>query len=146
MLAFCCSIWSSGDLRCARYRWQARGFLSDRCRQKADSTLRTSRAVPHPSTNRALRRLTSEVGRDPVHSTRYGRRRRYLRRQGSTALAMYLHNIYTPVCTHRSQFPATVLIKLVSMSIVGPPSTKQYITRLQPTRGKERGFPSGIIR
>ena len=41
----------------------------------ADSTLRSSRAVPHPSTNRALRRLTSEVRRDPVHSTRYGRRR-----------------------------------------------------------------------
>ena len=44
-------------------------------RQKADSTLRSSRAVPHPSTDRALRRLTSEVRRDPVHSTRYGRRR-----------------------------------------------------------------------
>ena len=43
--------------------------------QKADSTLRSSRAVPHPSTDRALRRLTSEVGRDPVHSTRYGRQR-----------------------------------------------------------------------
>ena len=43
--------------------------------QKADSTLRSSRAVPHPSTNRALRRLTSEVRRDPVHSTRYGRQR-----------------------------------------------------------------------
>ena len=43
--------------------------------EKADSTLRSSRAVPHPSTNRALRRLTSEVGRDPVHSTRYGRQR-----------------------------------------------------------------------
>ena len=41
----------------------------------ADSTLRSSRAVPHPSTNRALRRLTSEVRRDPVHSARYGRRR-----------------------------------------------------------------------
>ena len=40
---------------------------------KADSTLRTSRAVPHPSTIRALCRLTSEVERDPVHSTRYGR-------------------------------------------------------------------------
>ena len=39
----------------------------------ADSTLRTSRAVPHPSTTRALCRLTSEVERDPVHSTRYGR-------------------------------------------------------------------------
>ena len=42
---------------------------------KADSTLRSSQAVPHPSTNRALRRLTSEVERDPVHSTRYGRQR-----------------------------------------------------------------------
>ena len=41
--------------------------------QKASSTLRSSRAIPHPSTNRALRRLTSEFGRDPVHSTRYGR-------------------------------------------------------------------------
>ncbi len=44
-------------------------------KRKAGSTLRSSRAVPHPSTNRALRRLTSEVGRDPVHSTRYGRQR-----------------------------------------------------------------------
>ena len=43
--------------------------------KKADSTLRSSQAVPHPSTNRALRRLTSEVRRDPVHSTRYGRQR-----------------------------------------------------------------------
>ena len=43
--------------------------------KKAGSTLRSSRAVPHPSTNRALRRLTSEVRRDPVHSTRYGRQR-----------------------------------------------------------------------
>ena len=38
-------------------------------------TLRSSQAVPHPSTDRALRCLTSEVKRDPVHSTRYGRRR-----------------------------------------------------------------------
>ena len=45
-------------------------------KQKASSTLRSSRAVPHPSTNRALRRLTSEFGRDPVHSTRYGRWRK----------------------------------------------------------------------
>ena len=45
--------------------------------QKAGSTLRSSRAVPHPSTNRALRRLTSEVERDPVHSTRYGRQREH---------------------------------------------------------------------
>jgi hypothetical protein len=46
---------------------------SNNFQTKASSTLRSSRAVPHPSTNRALRRLTSEFGRDPVHSTRYGR-------------------------------------------------------------------------
>ena len=44
---------------------------------KAHSTRRASRAVPHPSTDRALCRLTSEVRRDPVHSTRYGRERTY---------------------------------------------------------------------
>ncbi len=44
---------------------------------KPDSTLRTSQAVAHPSTYRALRHLTSEVRKDPVHSTRPGRQRRY---------------------------------------------------------------------
>ena len=43
--------------------------------RKADSTLKSSQAVPHPSTYWALRRLTLEVGRDPVHLTRYGRQR-----------------------------------------------------------------------
>ena len=52
-----------------RVLWSAR-------KEKADSTRRSSRAVPHPSTNRALRRLTSEVRRDPVYSTRYGRQRK----------------------------------------------------------------------
>ena len=45
---------------------------------KAGSTLRSSQAVPHPSTNRALCRLTSEVRRDPVHSTRYGRQQKWM--------------------------------------------------------------------
>ena len=71
---------SGGDgrarLRRGRPRWRRQ---RTRCRnalaKKADSTLRSSQAVPHPSTNRALRCLTSEVERDPVHSTRYGRRR-----------------------------------------------------------------------
>ena len=48
---------------------------------KADSTQGSSQAVPHPSTNRALRCLTSEVERDPVHSTRYGRRRQPILRK-----------------------------------------------------------------
>ena len=50
-------------------------FIKYSKKGKADSTRRCSQAVPHPSTNRALRRLTSEVGRDPVYSTRYGRQR-----------------------------------------------------------------------
>ena len=47
--------------------------------EKAGSTPGCSQAVPHPSTNRALRCLTSEVGRDPVDSTRYGRQRTSIR-------------------------------------------------------------------
>ena len=52
------------------------GRKSNQCKkgkEKADSTLRTSQAVPHPSTIRALCHLTSEVGRDLVYLTRYGR-------------------------------------------------------------------------
>jgi hypothetical protein len=36
---------------------------------------RYSQAVTHPSTNRARRCLTSVIGREPVLSTWYGRRR-----------------------------------------------------------------------
>ena len=57
---------------------------------KADSTLRSSRAVPHPSTDRALRRLTSEVRRDPVHSTRYGRQRMMCFNHGTPVIACTL--------------------------------------------------------
>ena len=56
-------------------QWRARSARFRASKSKADSTLRASRAVPHPSTDRALCRLTSEVERDPVHSTRYGRQR-----------------------------------------------------------------------
>ena len=49
-----------------------RSHLCGSCK-RASSTLRASQAVPHPSTDRALQRLTSEFGRDPVYSLRYGR-------------------------------------------------------------------------
>ena len=65
-------------VRCSTHmnsKFRTATFVKGRWAQKADSTLRSSQAVPHPSTDRALRRLTSEVGRDPVHSTRYGRQR-----------------------------------------------------------------------
>ena len=50
-----------------------RGHVQGEGGKKASSTPRDSQAVPHPSTNRALRCLTAEFGRDPVFSTRYGR-------------------------------------------------------------------------
>ena len=54
--------------------------------EKAGSTSGCSQAVPHPSTNQALCRLTSEVRRDPVYSTRYGRQRNSLSASVSFAL------------------------------------------------------------
>ena len=45
--------------------------------KKASSTRRASQAVPHPSTDRAFRRLTSEFGWDRVYSTQYGRWQQY---------------------------------------------------------------------
>ena len=65
-----------GFTRSQKQRDPAVGQCRHASEPKAGSTLKSSRAAPHPSTNRALRRLTSEVGRDPVHSTRYGRRQR----------------------------------------------------------------------
>ena len=43
--------------------------------RRADSNLRFSQVVPHPSINQAMRRLTLEVERDLVHSTRSGHQR-----------------------------------------------------------------------
>ena len=43
-----------------------------------DTSPRYSRVVPHPSTNRAQPSLTSEFGRDLVHSRWYGRIRNTL--------------------------------------------------------------------
>ena len=75
---------------------------------KADSTLRSSQAVPHPSTNRALRRLTSEVGRDPVHSTRYGRQRNMLSRLNPRLL-----------CRHRRSERKVLFASLAFVAHVG---------------------------
>ena len=56
----------------------APGRAARKHKGKADSTLRCSQAVPHPSTNQALCRVTSDVRRDPVHSTRYGRQQKWM--------------------------------------------------------------------
>jgi hypothetical protein len=49
---------------------------------------RYSQAVTHPSTNRARRCLTSVIGREPVLSTWYGRRR-----YGAAKLAIHTDRI-----------------------------------------------------
>ena len=63
--------------------------------KKANSTLRASRAVPHPSTDRAFRRLTSEFGWDRVYSTKYGRWRKPKVTAGS-------HNEFRLLNTHKT--------------------------------------------
>jgi hypothetical protein len=88
------------DLKKQRKRRKRRHLI------KADSTLRCSQAVPHPSTNRALRRLTSEVGRDPVHSTRYGRRRKL------TAATMSYTCRRGPCCAYALQLRAMPLMHM----------------------------------
>ena len=70
------------------------GGVQDQMQERAGSTLRSSQAVPHPSTNRALCCLTSEVERDPVHSTRYGRRRNRVR---------YPEETIAFACQHRAR-------------------------------------------
>ena len=85
----------------------------NRCRtQKANSTLRASRAVPHPSTDRAFRRLTSEFGWDRVYSTKYGRWRKHpIPRTHEAAEAprrIRLSRWKTLSC-HRSHFGSKVL-------------------------------------
>jgi len=46
------------------------GYTTKQEGAKADSSLRVSRAVPHPAANGALCRSTSEVEADPVHQTK----------------------------------------------------------------------------
>ena len=68
-----------GQKQCMRtFRWC---FIS-LFRQKGYNTW-CSQAVSHPSTNQALRCLTSVIGREPVHSTWYGRSHWYLKQKCS---------------------------------------------------------------
>jgi hypothetical protein len=48
--------------------------------QKIEKAYNTpgSQVVSHPSTRKACRSLTSQIGRDAVHSPKYGRKRKKL--------------------------------------------------------------------
>ena len=69
------------------------------------STLRSSRTAPHPSTNPALRRLTSEVGRDPVHSTRYDCQRVSMTMASHAVLCLALVVFLMVLCLQSWQHP-----------------------------------------
>jgi hypothetical protein len=99
------------------------------CAGKAGSTLRSSRAVPHPSTNRALRRLTSEVGRDPVHSTRYGRQR----------VPMYMASTQLAIvaCVFARWCVCKAGSTLRSSRAVPHPSTNRALRRLTSEVGRD---------
>ena len=99
--------WSSGD----RQTMEVNSSRISRKSMKADSTLRTSRAVPHPSTNRALCRLTSEVERDPVHSTRYGRQRKHPQRPVIPKAARTQKNqvLFSPLGHARGRSPPALI-------------------------------------
>ena len=49
--------------------------MQSKAKRKTDNTLWSSQTVCHPGTSQALRRLTTEAGRDPVRSSRYGSQR-----------------------------------------------------------------------
>ena len=85
-----------GQKQCMRtFRWC---FIS-LFRQKRYNTW-CSQAVSHPSTNQALRCLTSVIGREPVHSTWYGRSHWYLKQN-----ALVLENSFIQHCfTHLAIF------------------------------------------
>ena len=57
----------------AHFRKNACASRKCKKNKKASGTQGCSRTVPQFCTDRALRRLTSEFGRDPVYSSRYGR-------------------------------------------------------------------------
>ena len=64
--------------------WLARRKWAKKAKRNAYDTW-YSQAVPHPSTNQAQRCLTSQIGRDAVFSTWYGRRRPLGYKTGSYA-------------------------------------------------------------
>ena len=61
--------------------------------KKKPTTPDVSQAVTHPSTDPARRCLTSVIGREPVHSAWYGRRRR-------NTLLSGLQNVFLFYCIH----------------------------------------------
>jgi hypothetical protein len=93
---------------------------------------RYSQAVTHPSTNRARRCLTSVIGREPVLSTWYGRRR-----QPAPTSADPPHPTATQASLH-ARLRASLLggVDSVTVSLAQP----MYTDALQAKSHTHRGF------
>ena len=88
-------------------------------RKKAYDT-RYSQAVTHLSTNRALRCLTSVIGREPVFSTWYGRRHQYIKHQ----------HIYTAFATYTKIKPKQTRTPQQFVKIIPQTSQAKGLARL----------------
>ena len=104
--------------------------------KKASSTLRTSQAVPHPSTDRAFGCLTSEFGWDRVCSTEYGRWRKlyvlkWLHPGWQPALAIVRGPRARPMSSSKSSHPRPHT-RAMSSSKSSHPSPTHRLWSLSP--------------
>ncbi|EAR93328.2 MFS transporter (macronuclear) [Tetrahymena thermophila SB210] len=88
----------------------------------------TSQAVPHLSTNPALRRLTSEFEWDPVFSPQYGRQQ----------------NQYLLITIYNNNFQFVLSLNNLQFTLINQYQQKQYLQNDQKQKGcRHWDFPSG---
>ena len=120
--------------------------------QKASSTPRDSQAVPHPSTNRALRCLTAEFGRDPVFSTRYGRWRSIealysstKMREKNTHLFALGGSLFRPIFgqnSHRTACRGPLYVLCLVKMLTVPLGADHFTSKFSPNRLSRSALPS----
>ena len=113
--------------------------------KEADSTLRSSQAVPHPSTNRALCRLTSEVERDPVHSTRYGRQRKCITALDGVCTARERARGAATACCSTMPQPLAARRGLVARLRRGRTNRRGWSKKLTAPEGLPRQSPTLVL-
>ena len=116
----------------------------------ADSTLKTSRAVPHPSTNRALCRLPSEVEKDPVRSSRYGRHGMPVRDQHAYRSDHAISFVFGVTTLGKAPITTMATADSIIGSVVpqvqanSPRDTRQITQRFNVARTKMNALPGRL--
>ena len=114
--------------------------------KKMDTTPRCSRVVPHLSTERAQRMLTSEFGWDLVHYAWYGRIRRHLFKK-----CLYSQSARESTLSDNSTHPIRKMIKQVYLNTVQSSQANSYLPGivvglgpLNPWSLRRGGYP-GVL-